>query len=70
MSKPRSPKPWPVDDVTFVEVEIHHSRERQMHIHFENGTRLIIGDSSQIPLAAELISYLRTMQEVSKGDQA
>ena len=48
-----STKPWPVAEVTFVEVEIRHPRERQMHLIFEDGPRLIIGSPDQISLAAE-----------------
>jgi len=33
-----------------------------MHIHFEDGPRLVIGSSDQIPLAAELIAHLRKME--------
>jgi hypothetical protein len=62
MARPTKTKPWPVADATFVEVEIQHPRERQMHILFENGPRLIIGDQSQIPLAAELIVELRKIE--------
>jgi len=58
-----------VEDVVFVEVEIQSPRERQMHIIFEHGPRLIIGDESQIPLAAALISYLRKTEKIKKGGQ-
>jgi hypothetical protein len=34
MPKSKSSKLWPVADAMFVEVEISHSRERQMHILF------------------------------------
>jgi len=57
-----SPKTWPVADALFVEVEIRHPRERQMHIPFEGGPRLVIGSSDQILLAAELIGHLRKME--------
>ena len=71
MSKSRpSPKSWPVADAAFVEVEIQHPRERQMHILFEDGPRLVIGDLSQIPLAAELISHLRKIERRQKGGRA
>ena len=46
----------------FVEVEIAHPRERQMHLLFQNGVRLVIGDSGDIPLAAELIIQLRKIE--------
>jgi len=62
-----SPKPWPVADALFVEIEICHPRERQMHIYFEGGPRLVIGSSDQIPLAAELIAHLRNMECATKG---
>ncbi len=65
-----STKPWPVADATFVEVEIHHPRERQMHLIFEDGPRLIIGSPDQIPLAAEPIVYLRKMESTTKGGRA
>jgi hypothetical protein len=67
MSESKPPKPWPVADVLFVEVEICHPRERQMHIHFEGGPRLVIGNPEQIPLAAELIAHLRGMERAAKG---
>jgi len=70
MPKSISPKPWPVEDVVFVEVEIQSPRERQMHVVFENGPRLIIGHPSQIPLAADLIAYLRKMEQSPKGGQS
>lgn len=66
MSKPISPKSWLVEDVVFVEVELQSPRERQMHVLFEGGPKLIIGHSSQIPLAAELIAYLRKMEKTSR----
>jgi len=64
------PKPWPVADALFVEIEISHPRERQMHIHFEGGPRLVIGGSEQIPLAAELIAHLRKMERAAKRGRA
>jgi len=39
-----------------------HPRERQMHLLFQNGVRLVIGDSGDIPLAAELIIQLRKIE--------
>lgn len=54
----------------FVEVEISHPRERQMHILFENGPRLVIGHSDQVPLAAELIVHLRKVERAQKGGRA
>ena len=66
----KSSKPWPVAEASFVEVEISHLRERKMHIIFEDGPRLVIGDTSQIPLAAELIVHLRKMERDQKGGLA
>lgn len=54
----------------FVEVEISHPRERQMHILFEEGPRLVIGHSDQIPLAAELIVRLRKVERTQKGGRS
>lgn len=65
-----SKKPWPVADVAFVEVQIQHPRERQMHIFFEDGPRLVIGDFDQIPLAAELIRHLRKLESTQKGGRS
>ena len=62
MPKTTSAKPWPLADAMFVEVEITHPQERQMHLIFQNGIRLIIGNDSQLPLAAELIAQLRRME--------
>ena len=58
----KSTKPWPVADTVFVEVQIAHPCQRQMHLIFENGTRLVIADDSQLPLAAELIIALRKIE--------
>jgi len=62
MPTPKTTKPWPVAEACFVEVEIAHPREHQMHLVFENGTRLVISDDSQLPLAAELIHQLRKIE--------
>jgi hypothetical protein len=59
MSKPKPCKPWPLADAMFVEVEITHPSERQRHLVFQNGVRLVIGDSNQIALAAGCIIQLR-----------
>ena len=70
MPRCKTPKPWSVADVNFVEVEISHPRERQMQLLFENGIQLTVGDDSQIPLAAELITHLRKLECTRKGDSA
>ncbi|MEN8716887.1 MAG: hypothetical protein ABF384_18410 [Verrucomicrobiales bacterium] len=62
MPTPKSTKPWPLAEACFVEVEIAHPCERQMHLIFENGARLVIYDDSQLPLAAELIIALRQIE--------
>ena len=41
-----------------------------MHILFEDGPRLVIGDLCQIPLAAELISHLRKIERRQKGGRS
>ena len=66
----KSSKPWPVAEACFVEVEISHPRERQMHILFEDGPRLVIAGPDQIPLAAELIVHLRKIERHQKGGRS
>ena len=70
MPNTKSPKLWPVADAMFVEVEISHPRERQMHILFEDGPKLVIGHSDQVPLAAELIVHLRKVERAQKGGRS
>jgi len=70
MSKPKPSKLWPLADAMFVEVEIVHPRERQMHLLFQNGIRLVIGHSGQIALAAELIVHLRKVERAQKGGRS
>jgi hypothetical protein len=70
MPKTKSTKPWPLADAMFVEVEITHPRERQMHLIFQNGVRLILGDDSQLPLAAALIVQLRKLERTHQGGQS
>ncbi len=62
MPTPKHPKPWSLDETLFVEVEIAHPREHQMHLVFQNGTHLVIANDSQLPLAAELIIALRQIE--------
>lgn len=59
MSSSSIPAPWRVAEATFVEIEIHHSFDRQLRLEFGCGLRLVITDARQIPLAAELIKTLR-----------
>ena len=70
MPKTNSIKPWPLADAIFVEVEITHPCERQMHLIFQNGVRLVIGDDSQLPLVAELIVQLRKIEISEKGGRS
>ncbi len=70
MPKTKSNKPSPLADAMFVEVEITHPRERQMHLIFQNGMRLALGDDSQLPLAAALIVQLRKIERTQKGGQS
>ena len=58
----KSTKPWPLDDALFVEVEIQHPCQSQLHLIFQNGIRLVIADDSQLPLAAELIVQVRKIE--------
>lgn len=70
MPKTKFTKPWPLADAMFVEVEITHPRERQMHLIFQNGVRLVLGDDSQLPLAAALIVQLRKLERTHQGGQS
>ena len=69
MPKSKSSIPWSVADAMFVEVEIAHPRERQMHLVFDHGPRLVISHPEQVPLAAELIIHLRQAERAQKGGQ-
>ena len=62
MPKIKSTKPWPLADALFVEVEITHPTQCQMHLIFQNGVRLVIADDCQLPLAAQLIAELRKIE--------
>ena len=70
MPKINPAKSWPLAEAMFVEVEISHPRERQMHLIFQNGVRLVIGDDSQLPLAAELIVQLRKIERAQTGGRS
>ncbi len=63
MSTSSVPEPWRVADATFVEIEIRRPSDRQLRVEFGCGLRLVITDSSQVPLAACLIETLRTGKE-------
>jgi hypothetical protein len=70
MPKINPAKPWSLAQAMFVEVEISHPRERQTHLIFQNGVRLVIGDDSQLPLAAELIVQLRKIEREQTGGRS
>jgi len=70
MPKNTSAKSWPLAEAMFVEVEVTHPCEHQMHLLFQNGVRLVIGDDSQLPLAAELIVQLREIERTQKGGRS
>lgn len=51
---------WPVSDLTFVEVAIEHPIQKQMHVAFDCGTRIVISQCDQIPLAGDSSSLSAT----------
>ena len=59
MSKKTEPKPWPVDDVRYVEVALSEVSTRHLHVEFAHGIRVVVPQESQLPLAAKLIEFLR-----------
>jgi len=61
---------WPVSDLTFVEITVEHPLQTQMHVAFQCGTRVVISQRDQIPLAAELIEYLRNRPDRREGGAA
>jgi transposase len=63
MSSSSIPTPWRVADVTLIEIEIRHPSDRQMRVEFGCGLRLVITDTTQIPLAVALIESLRSGKE-------
>lgn len=70
MPKIQPTKSWPLAEAMFVEVDISHPRERQMHLIFQNGISLVIGDDSQLSLAAALIAQLRQIEATQKGGRS
>ena len=65
MEKLHPQKVWKAAEVSFIEVELSQATDQQLRIEFECGVRLIIGDQSQFPLAADLIRFIRRSEEVS-----
>ncbi len=66
MPRRSNSKPWPVADVTFVQVRIEQPHERQMRIEFDNRVSLVIARPDQIPLAARFIEALRDGKEAAR----
>ena len=67
MATNQSYQTWPVSDLTFVEIAVEHPIQKQMHIAFQCGTCIVISQREQIPLAAELIEYLRERSRTQGG---
>jgi hypothetical protein len=70
MATNHSNQTWPISDLTFVEISAGHPLQTQMHVAFECGIRVVISQRDQIPLAAELIEYLRERQDRREGGVA
>ena len=66
MSQSKHSKPWPVQDVRYVEVNLSEFTTRHLHIEFEHGIRIIVANEKQIPLAAQLIEFLRTQVNLTQ----
>lgn len=62
MPKSKRTKPWPVQEVRYVEVALTELTTRHLHVEFDHGIRIVIANENQLPLAARLIEQLR--QEV------
>ncbi len=58
MAKNHSQQTWLVSDLVFVEIAVEHPIQKEMHVVFGRGTRIVISQHDQIPLAAELIEFL------------
>jgi len=58
---------WLVNDLTFVEISVERPIQKQMHSAFECGTCVVISQREQIPLAVELIEYLRDRPRTQGG---
>jgi len=59
---------WPVSDLTFVEIAVEQPLQTQMHVRFDCGACIIVTHKDQIPLAAELIDYLRNRPQTRGSD--
>ena len=71
MPKSKHPKPWPIQDVRYVEVALSKLSTRHLHIEFDHGIRIVVADEKQIPLAAQLIEHLRRQANLTqKGGRA
>ncbi len=68
MSKQPEAKPWPVQEVCYVEVALSEVTTRHLHIEFDHGIRIVVTNEGQLPLAAKLITFLRkASKSSSKG---
>jgi len=67
MATNHSNQTWPVSDLTFVEISVEQPIQKQMHVAFQCGTCVVISQREQIPLAAELIEYLRNRPRTQGG---
>lgn len=65
MSKQREAKPWPVQDVRYVEVALSEVTTRHLHVEFDQGVRIVVANEEQFPLAAKLITFLRKASKSS-----
>ncbi|MGJ8725962.1 MAG: hypothetical protein ACSHYB_15515 [Roseibacillus sp.] len=68
MPKSKRSKPWPVQDVRYVEVALTELTTRHLHVEFDHGIRIVVANEDQLPLAARLIEQLR--QEVRSNSTA
>ena len=68
MPKSKRSKPWPVQDVRYVEVALTELTTRHLHVEFDHGIRIVVANKDQLPLAARLIEQLR--QEVRSNNTA
>ena len=66
MSPSSVPEALRVADATFIEIEIRRPSDRQLRVEFACGLRLVITNSSQVPLAASLIETLCGGKEPSQ----
>ena len=59
MPNSKHSKPWPVQDVRYVEVALSNLTTRHLHVEFDHGIRIVVASEDQLTLAAQLIAHLR-----------